>query len=701
MNNNEKKSLPDVNGREFAETKRTESVNVVSVPHTNAENQNSSNAAQTLANDPALQAISETLRDAGKTVQSSDELVKPSPDSELLRFVTPYGETFICTDNAVWLIPAGKDEKSIIPVCSFLKVDAEILKNVEEGTPAAVRIVFTDSQKVEQECSISVSMGELRTRTNEVIRRLSDSGLDIFYKLSAQGNNAYIANYLNYYPKAMRRRVRGVSRMGWNKDLTAFCYPPGLMIDKNGIGQAGSVVYVGEAAGAPPYAQNETLEDWQKAIAKPAENSSRLVFAISAAVAAVLLPFMPISNSIGFNIYGRSSTGKTTAAKVLCSVFASSMSDEVGNWRGTDNGIESVSAAHNNLPLILDELSQANPEDLQKIVYMLGNGRAKTRQNAHSLTPRKSRKWKNIVFSTGEYTLREYISTSRNAGAEIKEGAGVRLADIPAVSSEPGARGIFDLMPRDSDIEPGRLSEQLSDNSSRFYGTAGLEFVKRLFPYMAGFKSVQAFRESLSNEIQEFVQAHAKNCRDSVVKRVCGYFGAVAAGGELGIKLGVFPWVEGTASYCAALCFSDWLKGFTTEEQKNEEFINQVFDRVRAQPENFAQCVSGADPRPANKTPLFGYLVNDPEEGKLAYCIPDLFKTSLNPLRGAVKPMLKLLDSAGRLVSNDKTKLIYKTASGIPLANGVPPGRYVVLRLDEPRQDTGTNQNNESRGNVS
>lgn len=51
----------------------------------------------------------------------------------------------------------------------------------------------------------------------------------------------------------------------------------------------------------------------------------------------------------------------------------------VRTWRITDKALEALATRHNDTLLILDEMSQVDPNQAGEVAYMLGNGRGKGR----------------------------------------------------------------------------------------------------------------------------------------------------------------------------------------------------------------------------------------------------------------------------------------------------------------------------------
>jgi putative DNA primase/helicase len=147
--------------------------------------------------------------------------------------------------------------------------------------------------------------------------------------------------------------------------------------------------------------QSGTLAEWQDNVSRKCSGNSRLVFMVSAAFAAPLMPFAN-AESGGFNFIGPASSGKTTGALVATSVMSNKK--YMQNWRATSNGLEAIAAQYNHALLPLDEIAQADAKSIGEMVYMLANSRGKMRM-AKTGTLRSTYEWQNTFLSTGEKDL--------------------------------------------------------------------------------------------------------------------------------------------------------------------------------------------------------------------------------------------------------------------------------------------------------
>jgi putative DNA primase/helicase len=336
------------------------------------------------------------------------------------------------------------------------------------------------------------------------------------------------------------KRVRCVVRIGWNGE--AYVLPDGAI---SAAPSAEEVIL--QASERIDHALNVSgdLAGWQTDVAAKALGNSRLVLALSAAFAAPLLAVTGDDGG-GFHFRGASSSGKSTALAVAGSVWGGGGTrGYVQSWRATDNGLEALSALHNDCLLCLDELSQIDSKAAGQAAYMLGNGVGKARAGREGQA-RKSHEWRLLFLSNGEMGLADKIS---EAGGRIAAGIEVRVIDLRA---DAGAGlGIFENLHGAPD--PATFAQSLKAAAARVYGVAARAFLRHITADLA------EVRESVSAARKAFLAAALPSGADGQVRRVADRFALVAAAGELATAQGVTGWPESAALEAALRCFRDWL----------------------------------------------------------------------------------------------------------------------------------------------
>jgi len=335
-------------------------------------------------------------------------------------------------------------------------------------------------------------------------------------------------------------RVRCVPKIGWHGETYVF---PDEAI--SAAPSAEAVILQG--AERPDHALNTsgTLAEWQAEIAARALGNSRLVLACSAAFAAPLLALTGEDGG-GFHFRGASSSGKSTALAVAGSVWGGGGTrGYIQSWRATDNGLEALSAMHNDSCLCLDELSQIDSRAAGSAAYMLGNGVGKSRAGREGQA-RKAHEWKLLFLSNGEIGLADKIGET---GGRIAAGMEVRVIDLRA---DAGAGlGIFEDLHGAPDA--ASFAQALKAAAGGFYGTAARAFLRAVVADLV------RMRNEVAAARKGFLAAALPPGADGQVRRVADRFALVAAAGELASALRVTGWPAGAAAGAALRCFQDWL----------------------------------------------------------------------------------------------------------------------------------------------
>jgi putative DNA primase/helicase len=342
---------------------------------------------------------------------------------------------------------------------------------------------------------------------------------------------------LDYLQKALPDnglRARCVDRTGWHNEKL-FVLPVGS------IGTNGDETIVYQGKTDPVIFQKGSVQDWIDNVGTYCTGNSRLLFSVSMSFVAPLLYTISAEN-FGANVFGSSSTGKTTGLKVACSIWGGR--DYMLRWRATGNGLEGIATAHNDLFMGLDELAQVSSNEAGEIANMLANGVGKSRANQDG-EARASKKWRTCFLSTGEITLSEHVASS---GKKIKAGQEVRLVDIPA---DTGKHGLFEEL---HGLDNGaKLSQHLNSAVGEYYGAVGIAYLKQVI------EDAQELPSAIRKERAAFVASVCPKGADGQVSRVAGFFGLVAAAGEYATINQLTGWQEGYARNAAATCFKAWL----------------------------------------------------------------------------------------------------------------------------------------------
>ena len=497
--------------------------------------------------------------------------VSPKLNRGVMQYEAPSGNVFVVGDT----LQVVMGDKAPITLCSRLEVVSEGCDKHGRGRCRVVR--FNDSFGNSRERVIMLS--DLVTSQGKTLATLVDEGLQL-YRVNSQGGNAQVAEFISTCP--VNERFTTVDAYGWVELGKSFIVPSATVGGTNGS----DIVFNGDEEGAPKYGQGGTLEQWQNTIGRNARHSSRVAFAVCMAFASPLLKFTS-EPSGGFHLVGQSSSGKTTAIRAAVSVWAQVLEDSgelKTSWNATGNGLEGVAKNHSDLPLFLDELGQGDNGrvNVEQVLYMLGNGSGKRRMTREAKA-RASNEWRLLFMSAGELSASEMMERQKK---DIATGANVRMATIEACPE--GGHGVFETLPKG--VEARALAESFSENGAKYYGTAGVDFMRAFIDDVHQRGGVEAMKAHIAEKIKEWVEAHAKNCNPQI-QRVAKRFALVAVAGELATEYDVLPWAVGEASQFASLCFKSFVDGFETSEDRQLRLCNEVIDFVVSHPNYFEYVI--------------------------------------------------------------------------------------------------------------
>lgn len=438
----------------------------------------------------------------------------------------PYG--FTISNSGVFYTSEGTDDKPgrSIRVCAPMRVKAMIRDRSSENWGRVIE--FNDADGVRHQWAIPMEM--LAGDGADMRRELSRLGLEIGASLSAKNR---LSEYL--IESRPKERARCVQQTGWFDDV--FVMPDRTIGDSNEV-----ILYQSESRTACQYVQSGTLEQWRENVARLCMGNSRLILAVSAAFAGMILRHAG-QESGGLHFVGSSSTGKSTAQQVAASVYGGPSFKQ--SWRATGNALEGTCALHNDATLILDEMAEVDAKEVGSIVYMIGNGTGKGRAGRTGET--KQRKtWRLMIVSSGEIGLAQHM---RDGGKIAKAGQEVRMIDIAA---DAGAgHGLFEEL---HGYEGGaKLSDTIKAATQVYHGTPALAFLEHLT------RDQKTFPIALKQAMSGFVTANLPSGAAGQAERVCSRFAIIAIAGEYATGAGITGWQQGDAVTAAATCFKSWL----------------------------------------------------------------------------------------------------------------------------------------------
>lgn len=410
-------------------------------------------------------------------------------------------------------------------------------------------LTFKDQDGINK--SWSMPMELLACEGSEIRRNLLCLGAEL-----AVGKRERLL-FLSYLQGSQpTRRVRCVNRIGWHQNQ--FVLPDKIYSPS----EQETGIILQELKSTAAFGVSGDIKGWQNNVGRFCVGNSRLVLAVSAALASVLLKSMG-EECGGFNIVGPSSIGKSITLKVAASVWGNpGLNGFIKRWRSTINGLELLAASRCDSLLILDELGEIQPKDAGNVSYMLCGGISKSRATKET-TLSNSLEWRLLFLSSGELTLAAHMAQS---GAAVNVGQEIRMLDIPAETS--GSQGIFQNI--HGFESAGIFASLLSQNTENYFGSAIHDFLGKII------KNPGLF-EKLTDKRREFVDLVNNKSQHGQVHRAIKRFSLLAAAGELGIELKTLPWSSGEALSAAHQCFMDWYQSWAfTGSREKQQLIEQI-----------------------------------------------------------------------------------------------------------------------------
>jgi putative DNA primase/helicase len=376
------------------------------------------------------------------------------------------------------------------------------------------------------------SMGQIVSNPDLIYTAMSNAGANIFSPSSK-------TQVLNLLQAIKRKKVsfKVVTRLGWNSGAivrpNAVIGTPKRRLETS-FGDLDTQVLA-------KYRVRGTLAEWQDKIAALSPGNSRLLFALSLAFTGPILKLVSGPRGGGFQLWGDKETGKTTAAMVAGSVWGchnDAGTPDIGfaeSWHTTANEVEVTALAHSDYLLILDETFEAGLSDREiaqlvlTVIMILSQQREKARNN--SPPPRS---WRCYFLSTSNFSL---DALAQRGGVDLNDAHRSRLTEIPLPAS---GHGIYEDLHGFASGEA--LTDSLVPSCRRYFGSAGLEFQKRVVAdYQAdasGLKKwLQHRREKYRNALKVLTEKEGL----TPLKRSTGRCATVYAAGALAIKYGILP----------------------------------------------------------------------------------------------------------------------------------------------------------------
>ncbi|MDP5130542.1 MAG: DUF927 domain-containing protein [Paraglaciecola sp.] len=492
-------------------------------------------------------------------------------------------------------------------LCAPLQV---IASASAEGYGYSKLLQFVDAYEQQREFLLPMQM--LKGYAEELKGAFLDMGLELDLK-----RFSLLRDYINTTKST--RQVALVQKTGW-ADERCFLLPDVI------IGED-KYLLAATSHGGSGYASAGTMHEWLAQVAKYSEGNVWLVVAIGTALSGPLLLPLDLGNG-GLHVFGDSSIGKSTISRVACSVWGSP-ARFMKTWRATASGLEGVAAARNDTLLVLDEIGEADPNEIGKIIYQLGNGQGKSRADKLG-GARPVQTWRLMMLSNGEHPVEAILQQARQP---LKAGQHVRLTSISAERQF----GCFDDLHQ---FKSGAaLADFLNQACEQHYGHLGTAFVRKL---------VEASPADLKKDFQLILQNF--NAQSGQLGRIAKRFALIAFAAELAIKWQLLPWQQGHALLLCQQLFDVWLKSQPLGSHEDEAIVSDFVDYIaRFKDSRFSELYD-EEQRVMART---GYFENKNE--RFVYYIPSAGMKDIFPGKD-IKRVVKALEAAGCYVVRGKNE---------------------------------------------
>ena len=370
-------------------------------------------------------------------------------------------------------------------------------------------------------------------------------------------------------------RLSGIDKYGWADDLSYFNYGGRIVSKREDVVNTLSI--------NRNLLLNSDIKRFNQEVTPYLISNNMLIIALCATFTAPLIKVLGIE-SFGIHYYGSSSSGKSITITLASSIMGSR--NYVTNWRATVNGVEGLATNSNDLPLLLDEMSQFKDYSrLESAIMTLINGVGTAKMNKNSELVPPSR-WNICVISNGNQT--PMLLT----GGKVNVAADIRMFNIPANNPELGV-----------------LNELHKFKTSHEF----IQYINKLAPNPIFYEYLTKVVNLNNNDISRLKKKHgviAKtliNGRDvhGQVYRVAEKFAAMQLAGELATELEIWSLPIDEIQKSIKVIFESWIAEFGSNDKEHEQILEQFTAGLQSKLAKFIDLQSiGHSTIP---DPLFGY----------------------------------------------------------------------------------------------
>ena len=266
--------------------------------------------------------------------------------------------------------------------------------------------------------------------------------------------------------------------------------------------------------------------------------SKPLILTVGVALSSFLIKPLKLEN-YGIHLFGTSSIGKSTIAKVASSIMGAP--NTYISWRMTDSGVEDTCIAHSDRLIVFDEAKLIDKDKknianrISDLSYFICAGVRKKRSQIYAMENNLNEgNWHFAFISTGEFSIRDNASSVSHVQ---DEGEKLRFIDVPAQMSNN--YGIFSKIPQNYKSSVN-LVEDILERLHKSHGHLGIRYIKNIT------KELNNNYVNFTDEFNKYVNFFCKKAEmpdiSPLKHRFTKRFGIAFASLILANKWKLIPW---------------------------------------------------------------------------------------------------------------------------------------------------------------
>lgn len=548
-------------------------------------------------------------------------------------------------------LPDGTKDFVTIAPCAMYPL--RILRSMTGGAPVE-RSVWRITQQLDDDLELTIQHSWLADRRQMGVA-LANSGS---YMSGKQGEE--VVTFMSAYLKKLAgemKRERVFDRLGWVGDT----HSEGFVVNGVFVEPAGSI----RQCSTTQHVQSCTKEKmkptgsfqaWDDAMRfYDAPNYAGHRFFLYLALGAPLF-HMTGYNGMIINAVGASGRGKTTCLHACSTIWGAFDSLIInGNPHGsTNNALGNLMGTFHSLPVLLDEITERNEEEMAEFFLNVSQGRGKERMKGNEHDGRTVT-WETPVLTTANSDMiARVMATQKNATQHVMRAVGV---DFSLIDTSPGA-----VQKANSFIRT--LKEH--------HGHAGIAFMRYV---VQNYAAVKAYVEQGIDRI--FAQINGTPEERYWVAAIAVAYTAAEIAQKIGFW-GSYPikqdlqWMKHHVSGMRAVVRD----GVTTPAEALGEFLNENLPGTLVLSQKIASSVDNIAVRPRSelvvRTELDAGMAVVSKQALRNYCLTN--KLNFREIEDA-------LSSLNIIIERNKLRTL---GSGTPYATGQIRCWVVDIRLLDP-----------------